>query len=342
MVCFFHVQDVPLNGVRVVPKDSLLRLFLHGHGAVIIFFVLSGYVLRSSLEGRGGLPWRGLVAQFLVGRFFRLFPVIVTTIGVVATIAWLIHHHPYSPYEILRNVALLDVNINGAFWSLQVEVFGSLLILAAFLLERRFGWKSVAALAVLMTAFSFFNRAYSTRGIFLAATTYMFLFGYLLACLPKLRRLGAGWGALLLAGSVTLFYWAHAHGDVWFKRLMLESAVAAAGIVMVLATDAYKNALQWAPLRLLGTVSYSFYAIHTVGVDFASSYVAHIAAWGIPHWALVATLFVLAAAAAFMLAIPLYYLVERPGGALGKPGRWRVYPFSKTIRPSTSVSSTSP
>src|SRR5262245_42816924 len=51
-----------------------LSLLANGRGAVVIFFVLSGYVLTRSL--RSSLFDRDSVLRFYVQRFFRIYPAI--------------------------------------------------------------------------------------------------------------------------------------------------------------------------------------------------------------------------------------------------------------------------
>src|SRR5690606_15120773 len=76
-VAGFHLSDWPLHGVPLLPHagwadaswfDEILRrlgwLLLPGHASLMMFFVISGFVLRHALEHG---PQRPLTA---VGRFF--------------------------------------------------------------------------------------------------------------------------------------------------------------------------------------------------------------------------------------------------------------------------------
>ena len=58
---------------------------------------------------------------------------------------WVLVGRGYPDAELLRNALLLTTTMNGGFWTLQVEVFGSILVLVFFLLERRSGLSSILA-----------------------------------------------------------------------------------------------------------------------------------------------------------------------------------------------------
>ena len=66
----FNAIDLPMS-VRLAIVQSPVALLLSSTGAVQLFFVLSGYVLASSLSRARG--WTDVV-QFLVKRVFRIHP----------------------------------------------------------------------------------------------------------------------------------------------------------------------------------------------------------------------------------------------------------------------------
>src|SRR5688572_28314274 len=81
-VCLFHAADVRFQDGVVLAKYTIPGILLNGHGAVILFFVLSGYVLRSSLERKTQSSTLELAVEYLIARIFRLFPVIIVTVAV--------------------------------------------------------------------------------------------------------------------------------------------------------------------------------------------------------------------------------------------------------------------
>jgi hypothetical protein len=100
-----------------------------------VFFVLSGFVLRLSLTNKWIQPVPNIAAGFAVARLFRLYPVVIAT-------------------------SLLDVSINGALWTVQVEVFGSALVLCAFILERLTSAWLVVGLTAALRPFSFLGHSF--------------------------------------------------------------------------------------------------------------------------------------------------------------------------------------
>jgi peptidoglycan/LPS O-acetylase OafA/YrhL len=314
-VCLFHAADLTTpDGTLFLAKTSWVRVLLDGHGAVLLFFVLSGYVLRLSLEDRAASG--ATMLQFLGARLFRLYPVVVAAVLLLTPLAWLLLHVAYAPLAILRNALLLDTSIDGALWSLQVEAFGSLGVILAFLAERRFGRWTAWAITLALVAWSF--TAPALNGPPQNAMGYSFGFGYLLAITPAATRWPRAWALALLAGALAVFYGAHAAGSVLKQILMLIEIGAATAIVAAFASPALRGALQWPPIAGLGAISYSFYALHAAGSWIAINAVALLWRHGLQGPGAVATGFVIAVVATLPIALATYLAVERPGVVLGR------------------------
>jgi peptidoglycan/LPS O-acetylase OafA/YrhL len=148
LVCLFHSAFIPYNGSPIIDELSFPGSLLNGHGAVVMFFVLSGAVLRLSLDRRTvtGKSWTG---DFLLARAFRLYPVVIAAILLFAAFMLVFRGGAPEVGAVIRNALLLEATQIGAFWSLQVGVLGSVLVLLAFALERRFGLWPVVDPAVL-------------------------------------------------------------------------------------------------------------------------------------------------------------------------------------------------
>jgi peptidoglycan/LPS O-acetylase OafA/YrhL len=317
MVCLFHAGDLELNGQPALAQTSIWRLPLNGHGAVVLFFVLSGFVLRLSLERRAAEPPLVVAAEYIVARAFRLFPVIIATILLIAALAVIVRGEWISTDVVLLEALLLDKSLNPPFWTLQVEVFGSLLILLAFLIEKRFGIWPVVAMTVGLLPLSFLGWK-ATVGQINTGLFYTFLCGYLVAVLP---RSPPGWSRYLpwiICAALIAAYAAHARvqeGYPMKQWWLIVTTIGASLIVYVLSDERYRNALQMRPVRLLGFLSYSFYALHLLGLDLAQFTVEKL---DLHNWVGVVLLMVLGAGATFLMAITMTYLVERPAIALGR------------------------
>jgi peptidoglycan/LPS O-acetylase OafA/YrhL len=319
-VCLFHAAGVDdqVPSARLIRRGDLIYPFLNGHGAVVLFFVLSGFVLRLSLGDRSDAAAGPATAGFLWSRLWRLFPVVVATVGVMALVAWLIYRAPYPLEAVARNALLLDASIDPPFWTLQVEVFGSLAVLLAFLIERRAGLWPVVALTLAALGFSFtipVLRDHLQWGLI-----YPFLVGYLGAAWRPAwamrPRLALGVLVVALAG----FFVAHALGWVIKQWLLLMTTASSAAMILALASPAFRGALQWRPIALLGALSYSFYALHGMGLTLVDRALPWLHATSASNSLALAGLMAAVAAVGVLLAVPMHYLIERPAMALGR--RW--------------------
>ncbi|MBG0820748.1 acyltransferase [Planomonospora sp. ID91781] len=126
--------------------------FSLGLYGILVFFMVSGYIIPVSLEGRGD------VRAFWISRFFRLYPIyLLVAAGVLVMAFWL----PVRQ-EVPRDVAsvsahltmLLDVvhlgGLADTMWTLSYEMVFYLLVTALFVygLHRRSGTLAVGFGAV--------------------------------------------------------------------------------------------------------------------------------------------------------------------------------------------------
>ena len=311
-VCLFHAADSLFQGGMVLSEKNVFRMFLNGHGAIVLFFVLSGFVLRRSLQKASSTA-----LDYVIARAFRLFPIIFVSIAIFVAIAWLVHDREPQLSVVLRNAFLIEFTVNNALWTLQVEMYGSLIVLAAYLLERRWGVRIVVALLAALLPLSFTGHRWAigpgSPGMF-----YTFLLGYLIAVLPP-PRFKRPWRAVATLGVALLaFYGVHVYGYVLMPWHLLVTALSAAAIIRVLSSERYCNSLQWAPVRLLGTVSYSFYVFHPLGLQVQNGLSVPIGSLSLPLWLATTVMLALPAIVTIIIAVPMYVLIERTGISLGR------------------------
>jgi exopolysaccharide production protein ExoZ len=106
-----------------------------GLAPVVLFFVLSGFVLARWLENNPG------VRDFFVGRLFRLFPAAAACVLLLTALHWAFGFYvgflaSFDPLNVLLNAIMIRSDINGVMWSMTVECFASPLILVAFFAYR--------------------------------------------------------------------------------------------------------------------------------------------------------------------------------------------------------------
>ena len=128
------------------PGDALLaagELLFQPNTAVILFYVLSGFVLGESLRRRPAPNERSHLGAFGVRRLWRLLPVMWLSILFAAAVAVLLRGATFagttawfdqfssvavSPAMLLENLLGLSHSINSVLWSIQIELVMILLL----------------------------------------------------------------------------------------------------------------------------------------------------------------------------------------------------------------------
>ena len=256
---------------------SILHGLSNGTGAVVAFFVLSGFVLARSLEANPE-PLR-----FFRGRVFRLFPAAIAT---VALLVWLhrqwglyvAYEGDFSPGNVLLNMLMIRTDINAVMWSLKVECFATPLILFSAWLVRvkkaAWLWAIVAALFGLSFVGAYRDALGDATNL---APLYAFVIGVLAHHCGKqianLRPVSAVALMVLCIGAFCYCGTRHQSG-----LLLAVECVAAAGLVMLIVWQplAIFSPLDWAPVRFYGRISYSLYLLHLLGILFASRLIAFV------------------------------------------------------------------
>jgi peptidoglycan/LPS O-acetylase OafA/YrhL len=231
----------------------LMHLLFPGNGAVMVFFVLSGYVLWGSFARKR--PTTADVPDYIVARLFRLLPLVVAT----TLLYWLVTSP--SPGELIANMLLLSTGMNKVLWSLQVEMIGSMVIFIAWLAARNDPIKLFIALCVVAAAVPFF------RGNQFVVYLPAFLLGALIHHVPA--RIWQS-RALLVAALLVLLLPSIVFSYRGVTRLL--EILAAAAIVGCVAAQR-PPLLENAPIKFLGAVSYPFYLIHPLGMAGALNFI---------------------------------------------------------------------
>ena len=135
-------------GTRVLPQvhNAVYDVFDPGLYGVLVFFLVSGYIVPASLERRGS------VRSFWISRIFRLFPLFAFAIGAVL----LLHEFGWASVRdanqnitasvfshiFMLNELLGETNIIVVLWTLSYEMVFYVLLTALFTagLHKRSGW----------------------------------------------------------------------------------------------------------------------------------------------------------------------------------------------------------
>jgi len=139
LVVFHHVTE---TFVRQLPRVEALGTGLHdvafelnfGRMGVVVFFIISGFVICPSLKG-GRMDG---ARNFFVSRFFRLYPAFWTIIVLALLLRYMWPGRPIDIEQVLGNLPMLYSVFQvkpllGLFWTLEVELAFYLLCVLLFL-----------------------------------------------------------------------------------------------------------------------------------------------------------------------------------------------------------------
>ena len=300
--------------------SRMIASVANGIGAVVIFFVLSGFVLARSLN-RDPSAYR-----FLRNRVLRLLPAAVTVVALLAFLHWKFgffvgYEAAFDPINVILNMLLVRSDINGPMWSLTIECAAIPLILLCMRLYRSYRAKPLWILVLVLFGLSFWGPyVHMLGGYTNMAPFYAFIIGILVHFQARdvVEYLGRRWVGLATASALAL-YWYFGSTRQPAPVLMLDALSAAVLIAVIVWQPGITifKVLDWRIVRFYGRISYSLYLFHPLGLAFSFRMIDPQKI-GLP--------LSLAALAAALLAIlfttPIAWLswklVEVPGIRLGK------------------------
>ncbi|QIZ97878.1 MULTISPECIES: acyltransferase [unclassified Leifsonia] len=318
-----------------------LRLVMPGHEAVLIFFVLSGFVLTLPLLTHRQSPRR--ILAYYGRRILRLYVPVWGAVAFALLLAvavprdpsvgssWLATHLPPTFSAVWHDLVLVlgTSNLDSPLWSLTWEVWFSLLLPVMFVLLKvarvHDWWLGGIALLIALSAVSRFPAV-------LDALPLSWLTGGMLQYLPVFgigmivasrretitrlaTRIRSWWpviaGALLLMISPSLVPTGAVYTPV-SAALAAVSLIGVAGVVFIALEAPARRVLETRPVQWAGTRSFSVYLIHEP-ILVAAALVTRADAW-LP-WLFVA----LALLPVILLAAEGFYrVVERPSMLLSQ------------------------
>jgi peptidoglycan/LPS O-acetylase OafA/YrhL len=318
-VVLFHLQKTTaITGLTAqLPSWFDYALFGYGRAGVAVFFVLSGFVIAHSLQGKV-METRDL-AKFALRRSIRLDPPYWASIFfVVAVQAFLQITHGQLPVypsagqltaHILYLQELLRVpEIELVYWTLTYEIQFYLVFAASHWLDQNFrrfraGHWALFALA-LWSAWQ--GRDWAVHGLFVNLWQGFFL-GVLAYRAGYLReRL---WPFCLLF-AVTLI-------GSRSSTEIFAGPCAWAGLALVLAARSNRltSSLRGTVLQWLGAISYSLYLTHLPTLRLFAGVWQHVAGRGFAQDTGAAIFLIISC---LLSAAVFFWLFERPSHALAK------------------------
>lgn len=327
----------------------------NGRAAVVLFFVLSGFVLTKSLKGNEALRVRALIT-FYIRRFARIYP----AVWVVSTLslAYLVFLHWRVPipdtsagfrtrFPIERMDALHIVASYAAtlafllpqLWSIFVEIVASLAVpfigVAAMQKGRRFFW--LLAAAALLASFTIGPKTYYLLGLYMVD----FFIGAWLATAGRdfaafNERLRPHANLIFTGLCVAICFTQFLPTDYYSPLAALLEAGLACAMISILAYC--RGAVRWLNSRFalfIGDISYSIYLVHYLVICLIGKAIGvfelqtGLQIPGIPK-----SLMLMAAAAVVTIPLSalLYQWVEIPGIRFGKWASARAVDIQASVR----------
>ncbi|QAY61284.1 acyltransferase [Microbacterium protaetiae] len=330
MAAGYYGGDVGDNPVRLALMYTPLHLVWGGAEAVVVFFVLSGFVLSRAIRSRS-FDW----FSYFPSRVLRLYVPVVGAIVFGFVVLMMPHVNATSSPWLQRDssdydlgTVLQDLTLVGGtsgvvspLWTLRWEVIFSLLLpVAAYAVRVIPAW----LLGVLCVGLSTLGAAQDV-----AAMQYLPIFGVGVALegewdrisrtVDRMTRRAGGFvwtGILVLAVTMLSMHWLLLAplGHAAAVALSQGPIVVGAALLVIMATHfgPLQRLLTWRPIAWLGGISFSLYLIHEPLVLMMAG-ASHAARWTV----------LTAVPLALIVAWVFWLVVERPAHHLSRTVRAR-------------------
>src|SRR3984957_6435545 len=328
------------------PTSVICRVFLDlvtpfGSAAVILFFVLSGFVL--SLPAVNGRPQT--YPTFITRRIFRIYVPYLAALAISVAGAFWLHGGVFGSgwignswservnwHLVAQHILFLGSydtdQLDPTIWSLVYEMRISLFfpLLCGFVLRFKSGWSFAIAAGLTIVAITLEKITFEIAPGLADTFQYagLFVLGIFLA--RERSRLGAWFHhrrrfAKVLIGLafLLLFLFAGAPlirstGHFLHSRICISQCITAfgAGGLMIVSMNSAssKRVLHWPPIHFLGQISYSLYLLHYVVL----LYCVHLLYGKVSLWGILCLIFVLSIFVSWLS----YRFIEVPSMNLGR------------------------
>jgi peptidoglycan/LPS O-acetylase OafA/YrhL len=321
-----RVLYVPFQDLTAV-RDIVSKLFLmifDGEAAVMIFFVLSGFVLHLSLQREQTGSALSISTRFAIHRLFRILPAVIACMVAAYLLSRMfgLLGLPGFPEitadQLWRNALLVQITIHGPSGSVQTELAAIPILLACFFIARRFG-SFALLLCFLFTIIQMQHPILIFRYANLWPNASAFVGGMLLA-LPGSKSAFARAGPGTVIASLCFFLVCrHLVPGQSISALIAQTlcCIVLVGAVGSSHGTVVNSVLESRGVHFLGRVSFSLYLLNVLvlfclwSVPWLSTSPAHAVETGL-----------LVGIVALVITVPFAYAserwIERPGVSLGK------------------------
>lgn len=272
----FHVSNQfyagPAHGWFDGFTFRMLTALLNGFGAVVIFFVLSGFVLARSLDANSD------PARFFRNRIFRLFPAAIFTVTLLTVLHWQFGFYiddevSFDAPNVILNLLMIKSDINRVMWSMTVECVATPLILLSVWLFHKHGERPLWILVAVLLGLSPVGQYSHLLGGF---TTLAPLYAFVVGVLIHFRgaRIASMIGPRLHTASIiAIAIFCFCGTRTQSALVVMLECLSSATLVVLIAyrpTAGLFDLLDFQLSRFYGKISYSFYLLHLLGISFAA------------------------------------------------------------------------
>ena len=274
-----------------------------GRGGVLLFFLLSGYLIFRNVE-------RQDTAIFLSRRVFKIFPAYSINVALIFLLGlFTAGHENWNLKLLLANLFMVqDIFgqdlLNGVFWTLLIEIKFYAFIALQYLLLRDRGTVVIPLVLIAINTAIWLTRGYASLLLTFFPTFYVGIQIYRAEC-RNWDRIGTLTACGMVAAvALSLFFFDSQYGGWSVIYLMVESAL----LALFLRHDISSRALNF-----FGRISYSDYLYHA-----SLGYLIFALIGTATTWAgnLASAIFVIALTT--VVAYVSFRLIEVPMVAFGK------------------------
>jgi len=276
--CCYCRDSSLVSGVSYGRPTLVSRSSFAGHEAVILFFVLSGYVLSLPIWMNKQLPY----PEYLLRRVSRIYLPYLAALALAAVGCYFFFGSriPLTPWfyrtwqtplnvPMILGQILMDPSpvLNTAFWSLRYEMEMSFAIPFVCLLMLRSGQYSGIALAVALKVVSSFliSTRFKENALTLALHySVYFVAGAALSREKKslkniVSRANVATVWLVLLITLILYFY---NGQLAGAKGEVLVLIAVCSLIIIVQDDRLKVGLKSRFGEYLGRISYSWYLVH--------------------------------------------------------------------------------
>ncbi|MFV5925962.1 acyltransferase family protein [Klebsiella aerogenes] len=320
MVMIMHFyEQTDLNSL------SIFRYLGIGQVGVVIFFLISGFVIPFSIKDRPGQ-----VAPFVVSRFFRLYPAFWISLLLAFTSKEFISNEMVTIKTIFANITMApglfrQEMLYPVYWTLLVELFFYLLCILMYIVgvlynnKTKFIFSCSCLVISLFSAFARYKLGTPSPVGIISAISLMFFSGlwreWQLNGDSECKRFSLIYLLCFFVVFPMVAYFSYGDGRTYEGCLYYIVNYFVGIILFVLFTSKVKlgnNYLYW-----LGMVSYSAYLMHPFVLDLFVKYIGINGPFSL--YKFLCYIFV-----SLVLAYISYKIVEKPSHVFGSKVRDRI------------------